>query len=78
MECEKIARNDADPPQPRRKRGRPAVPGGKQAVKIRLDNAVVSFYRAEGPGWQTRINDVLRKDMEEQGTPAAQAAEDQI
>jgi uncharacterized protein (DUF4415 family) len=30
---------------------------------IRLDADVVAAYRAQGPGWQTRINDVLRKAL---------------
>jgi uncharacterized protein (DUF4415 family) len=32
----------------------------KQHVTLRLDPDVVQHYRAAGPGWQTRINDVLR------------------
>lgn len=51
------------PAKPKRKRGRPAVIGGKRAVKIRLDNDIVDSYRASGPGWQTRINDTLRKAL---------------
>jgi uncharacterized protein (DUF4415 family) len=32
----------------------------KQNVTLRLDPDVVEHYRASGPGWQTRINDILR------------------
>ena len=42
------------------RRGRP--PGlTKTAVSLRLDTEVLAAFRAEGPGWQTRINDALRK-----------------
>ncbi|HLY88978.1 MAG TPA: BrnA antitoxin family protein [Acetobacteraceae bacterium] len=31
------------------------------AVNIRLDADVLAFFRASGPGWQSRINAALRK-----------------
>jgi uncharacterized protein (DUF4415 family) len=30
-------------------------------VTIRLDSDVLEKFRAGGPGWQSRINDILRK-----------------
>ena len=33
---------------------------GRQAVHIRLDASVLRWFKAHGPGYQTRINDVLR------------------
>lgn len=33
----------------------------KEAVSIRLDQDVLAKFRATGPGWQTRINDALRR-----------------
>jgi uncharacterized protein (DUF4415 family) len=36
------------------------VPEPKQAVHIRLDRGVVRWFKAHGPGYQTRINAVLR------------------
>ena len=33
----------------------------KVPISIRLDRAVVEKFRATGPGWQSRINEVLRK-----------------
>ena len=45
-------------------RGRPAGSlkiDAKQAVSIRLDPEVLAYFRATGRGWQSRINDVLRK-----------------
>ncbi len=32
----------------------------KQDVHIRLDAAVLRWFKAQGPGYQTRINEVLR------------------
>jgi uncharacterized protein (DUF4415 family) len=40
--------------------GRPRMESPKVPVKIRLDGAVVKALRATGPGWQTRINDMLK------------------
>lgn len=41
-------------------RGRP--PGSnKQLVSLRLDRDVLEKFRATGPGWQSRINEALRK-----------------
>ncbi|HEX5237061.1 MAG TPA: BrnA antitoxin family protein [Sphingomicrobium sp.] len=42
------------------RRGRPAG-SAKQLVSLRLDKAVVDRFKAKGAGWQTRINDALRK-----------------
>jgi uncharacterized protein (DUF4415 family) len=43
------------------RRGRPAKAARKQAVNIRLDPDVLAYFRATGPGWQSRINAALRK-----------------
>lgn len=43
-----------------RRRGRPAG-SDKEQVTLRLDTAVLERFRSAGPGWQTRINDALRK-----------------
>ncbi|WP_207458153.1 BrnA antitoxin family protein [Azospirillum sp. SYSU D00513] len=42
-------------------RGRPRLENPKQQVTLRLDAEVVERFKADGPGWQTRINDALRK-----------------
>ena len=47
----------------RRKAGRPKAAVTKQLVSIRLDPDVIRHYRSQGPGWQTRINAVLRRQM---------------
>lgn len=36
------------------------LPKRKQGVHIRLDSDVLDWFRAHGPGYQTRINAVLR------------------
>jgi uncharacterized protein (DUF4415 family) len=40
---------------------RPSFGKPKKHVSLRLDADVVEHYRAFGPGWQTRINDDLRR-----------------
>ncbi|QRE76967.1 BrnA antitoxin family protein [Methylobacterium aquaticum] len=47
----------------RRGRGRPPVTRTKKLVTLRLDPDVVERWRASGPGWQTRMNAVLRRAM---------------
>lgn len=38
-----------------------AVPGIKEQVTLRIDQDVLEFFQAGGPGWQDRINEALRK-----------------
>jgi uncharacterized protein (DUF4415 family) len=33
----------------------------KEAVTLRLDRAVLAYFRATGEGWQTRLNDALKR-----------------
>jgi uncharacterized protein (DUF4415 family) len=47
----------------RRSRGRPPVAQPKQKVTLRLGADVLEKLRASGPGWQSRIEQVLRKDL---------------
>jgi uncharacterized protein (DUF4415 family) len=44
-----------------RRGGRPKSASPKEAVNIRLDPDVLAYFRATGPGWQSRINAALRK-----------------
>jgi uncharacterized protein (DUF4415 family) len=44
----------------RRTRGRQKAPT-KKLVSLRLDRDVIEHFRKRGPGWQSRINDTLRK-----------------
>jgi uncharacterized protein (DUF4415 family) len=55
--------------------GRPRSENPKVALKLRIDPDVVERFRATGPGWQTRINDTLRKAVKlpvKELTPKAQ------
>jgi uncharacterized protein (DUF4415 family) len=38
-----------------------ALPGVKELVSLRIDQDVLEHFQADGPGWQDRINDALRK-----------------
>ena len=40
---------------------KPAVPGAKEQVTLRIDRDVLDHFQADGPGWQDRINEALRK-----------------
>jgi uncharacterized protein (DUF4415 family) len=42
------------------KGGRPRSQNPKEAVKLRIDADVLAKFRESGPGWQTRINGILR------------------
>jgi uncharacterized protein (DUF4415 family) len=46
-----------------RARGRPLGSGSKMQVTLRLDIDVVEKLKAEGAGWQTRANAVLRRSV---------------
>jgi uncharacterized protein (DUF4415 family) len=48
-----------------KKRGRPAGSGVKEQVAIRLDRDILEAFRAQGQGWQTRINQALRDYLSE-------------
>jgi uncharacterized protein (DUF4415 family) len=43
------------------RRGRPRSGNPKQPVSLRLDRDVVEWFKRRGDGWQTRINDELRR-----------------
>ncbi|MDZ3799319.1 MAG: BrnA antitoxin family protein [Xanthomonadales bacterium] len=47
-----------------RRRGRPAgsvKADAKVAINLRVDPDVLAALRATGPGWQTRVNAILRE-----------------
>jgi uncharacterized protein (DUF4415 family) len=52
----KATTKPADLPPPRL-----AIPSAKETVSLRLDRDILDHFQAEGPGWQDRINDALRK-----------------
>jgi len=43
--------------------GRPKSEAPKVSVSLRLDPDVVAGFKADGPGWQTRINAVLAESL---------------
>lgn len=43
------------------RRGRPPMATPKKPVTLRLDPDLLDHLKASGPGWQTRVNDILRK-----------------
>jgi uncharacterized protein (DUF4415 family) len=43
-----------------------AAGGVKQIVTIRLDVDMLEWFKSAGPGYQTRINQVLREHMDAQ------------
>jgi uncharacterized protein (DUF4415 family) len=42
-------------------RGRPKAAVKKIAISIRLDGDVAAYFKSQGAGWQTRVNDVLKQ-----------------
>ena len=48
------------------------INGVKQIVTIRLDVDMLEWFKSAGPGYQTRINQVLREYMEAQRAAATQ------
>ena len=52
----KATTKPAEAPPPR-----PSIPNAKETVSLRLDRDILDHFQADGPGWQERINDALRK-----------------
>lgn len=44
-----------------RKLGRPKSETPKKAISLRLDAEVIERFKAGGEGWQSRMNEALRK-----------------
>jgi uncharacterized protein (DUF4415 family) len=40
---------------------RATVPNVKEQVTLRIDQDVLEYFQQDGPGWQERINEALRK-----------------
>ena len=45
----------------RRSRGRPPKAAPKQQITLRLSPEVLAYFRKQGRGWQTRVNEVLSR-----------------
>jgi uncharacterized protein (DUF4415 family) len=43
--------------------GRPLAAVTKQSIALRIDPDVVQRFKADGPGWQSRMNEALRKSV---------------
>jgi len=48
------------------------TPAKKAAISIRVDEDVLDFFKADGAGYQSRMNAVLRHFVSEQKKPKAQ------
>lgn len=38
-----------------------AIPGAREMVSLRIDQDVLAYFQEQGPGWQERLNETLRK-----------------
>ena len=47
----------------KRGRGRPSLAQKRPTLNMRIDADLLEAFKATGPGWQTRIHDILRKSM---------------
>lgn len=47
--------------QTKNRPGRKPDPNAKKLLTLRLDPQVIEHFKATGEGWQTRMNDALRK-----------------
>jgi uncharacterized protein (DUF4415 family) len=55
---------DAELPESFKKaarKGRPKSETTKQAISIRLSADVLAYFRKQGKGWQTRMDEVLKE-----------------
>jgi uncharacterized protein (DUF4415 family) len=48
-------------------RGRPKSEKPKISITVRLDGAIVEFFRSGGDGWQTRLNALLAAHVKRAG-----------
>jgi len=40
---------------------KPTIPNAKEMVSLRIDRDVLEYFQEDGPGWQERINEALRR-----------------
>lgn len=45
----------------------PVYPNPKKLLSLRLDSDIIAWFRQQGPGYQTRMNAVLRAYMRHAG-----------
>jgi len=46
-------------------RGRPRSAFPKERINIRLSHEVITYFKADGEGWQTRIDNALRQYIDD-------------
>lgn len=66
-EVERLAAEDGPLPEGWAEGAMLGLPPRKEAVHIRLDADVLAWFRGHGPGYQTRINAVLRSFVAAKG-----------
>jgi len=49
------------------RRGRPRLANPKQLLSLRLPPEVIESWRASGPGWQTRMAELLERSSPKAG-----------
>jgi len=59
-----VAPSNHPAPSPWPAGANPAVRRRKMLLSLRIDHDVLEWFRAQGPGYQTRMNAVLRAYME--------------
>ena len=59
----KSALSRSNAPKTGKKRGRPVSANPKRQITLRLDADIISHFKSKGRGWQTRINESLRKEL---------------
>ena len=40
---------------------KPAIPGAKEQISLRIDRDILDYFQEAGSGWQDRINETLRR-----------------
>ncbi|WP_105372425.1 BrnA antitoxin family protein [Neorhizobium huautlense] len=45
---------------------RPVLPNARELVTLKLDSEVLAYFQSAGPGWQNRINAILRAAMNDE------------
>lgn len=58
---EKVVSREEAQIEAAKRRGRPAGADKKISTTIRFDADVLAAFKAQGDGWQTRMNDALRE-----------------
>lgn len=56
-----VAKGEAEPAAIHVRRGRKPSGKAKKLLTLRLDQDLIEHYRSTGDGWQSRMNDDLRK-----------------